>query len=124
MLTGHTDAVQDIDVSPDGRTLASAGNDGTPRLWDRATGTTTATLANLVASWRDPGDPQETLVNAVRSATSPSARTATTSPSPTATTTLGSGTSPPSALPGKPDPTSGPAEGFPQIGRWSRLLCG
>src|SRR5262249_37398502 len=43
-LTGHTDWVNAVAVAPDGRWLASAGNDQTMRIWDTATGESSALM--------------------------------------------------------------------------------
>jgi RNA polymerase sigma factor (sigma-70 family) len=47
-LRGHDRAVRSLDFSPDGKTLLSAGIDGTLRTWDVATGAQQAVLIDKV----------------------------------------------------------------------------
>ena len=48
-LTGHTGAVTAVAIAPDGTWLASAGRDGSVRIWDPVTGGISAVMR--VDSW-------------------------------------------------------------------------
>ena len=48
-IQGHTEKVTSIAFSPDGRQLATGGNDNTARVWDLSSGQNTATLQVIAA---------------------------------------------------------------------------
>jgi WD40 repeat protein/transcriptional regulator with XRE-family HTH domain len=49
-LSGHTDVVEAVAYSPDGRWIATGSRDGTARVWDAATGAGLLTLAGHTTS--------------------------------------------------------------------------
>ncbi|KAK4129316.1 WD40 repeat-like protein [Parathielavia appendiculata] len=49
VLQGHTRAVSQVRISPDGRWIASASADGTAKIWDAATGAHLETLVGHMA---------------------------------------------------------------------------
>jgi len=49
VLRGHTAAVSQVRISPDGRWIASASADGTAKIWDAETGSNIDTLVGHMA---------------------------------------------------------------------------
>jgi hypothetical protein len=51
-LTGHTEPVRAATVTPDGQEIVTGGDDGTARVWDRATGQQRVSMSGHTASKR------------------------------------------------------------------------
>ena len=52
ILTGHNGSVEAVAIAPDGTWLATAGDDGTVRIWDPATGQPAPPSPATPARWR------------------------------------------------------------------------
>src|SRR5262249_37921399 len=51
LLGGHTDTVYSVSFSPDGRYIASGGDDHTVKVWDARTGLELRTLRHATRVW-------------------------------------------------------------------------
>lgn len=61
-LSGHTNTLNSIDWSSDGRTLATASSDGSVRLWDSESGALQRTLSGHANAWGVAFSPNERVV--------------------------------------------------------------